>query len=229
MGDTKLGSYKPWSFSKVKAFKQCPKQFYHVTVLKQFPFAETEATLYGTHFHESAEFYIRDGTPLPGRFDYAKAALDALSAMEGEKLCEYEFGLTEDLEPCGFKDDNVWWRGIADLVILDRENGVARVVDYKTGRNSKYADKGQLELMALATFKHFPEVHTVKAGLLFVVANAFVKDVYKSEDQQKLWQKWLTEYGTMEKAFKHDVWNPSPSGLCRRHCPVTECAHNGNN
>ena len=54
--------------------------------------------------------------------------------------------------------DNVWWRGIADLVILDADNHIAWVVDYKTGKSARYADKGQLELMALATFKHFPVV-----------------------------------------------------------------------
>jgi RecB family exonuclease len=224
-----MGTYKPWSFSKIKAFKQCPKQFYHVTVLNQFPFKETDATLYGTHFHEAAEFYIGKGEPLPERFNYAKNMLDSLAAMNGEKLCEYEFGLTEDLEPCDFKDPDVWWRGIADLVILDKESGVAKVIDYKSGKNARYADKGQLELMALATFKHFSEVHTVKAGLLFVVANAFIKDVYRKEDERRLWQKWLTEYSTMEKAFQNDVWNPIPSGLCKRHCPVTECPHNGMN
>ena len=35
----------PWSFSRIKAFEQCPKQFYHEKVLKQYPFRETEAML----------------------------------------------------------------------------------------------------------------------------------------------------------------------------------------
>jgi len=39
-----------WSFSRIKAFQQCPKQFYHEKVLKQYPFKESEATLYGTAF-----------------------------------------------------------------------------------------------------------------------------------------------------------------------------------
>ena len=92
-------------------------------------------------------------------------------------------GLTESLEPCGFYADNVWWRGIADLVILDADNHIAWVVDYKTGKSARYADKGQLELMALATFKHFPVVKEVRAGLLFVVCNQLIKDKYKQTDQ----------------------------------------------
>lgn len=62
-------------------------------------------------------------------------------------------GLTENLEPCDFFSDEVWWRGIADLVIIDEEEDLAWVIDYKTGKSARYADKGQLELMALAIFK----------------------------------------------------------------------------
>ena len=125
--------------------------------------------LYGTAVHLAAEEYIRDGTPIPAKFGYVKPVLDSLMRFKGEFLCEYEMGLTEDLEACGFKADDVWYRGIADLVILNREEKTAYVIDYKTSKNTRYADKGQLELMALATFKHFPEVETVKGGLLFVV------------------------------------------------------------
>ena len=93
----------------------------------------------------------------------------------------------------------------------------------------KYADKGQLELMALTVFAHYPEIKTVKAGLLFVVAGSLVKAEYEVDQTASLWEKWLGIYGKMEKAFETDVWNPRPSGLCKRHCPVTECPHNGRN
>jgi len=217
----------PWSFSKIKAFEQCPKQFYHMKIARDYVESETEAMLYGTAFHTAAEEYIRDNKPMPSQFGYAVAALDRLRAKQGNKLCEYKLGLTKDLEPCGFSDEDVWFRGIADLIILDED--VAWVVDYKTGKSARYADKGQLELMALVVFKHFPQVETVKAGLLFVVSKNLIKDVYTKEQVPALWEKWLADYSKMEQAFKNDVWNPKPSGLCRRHCAVVECAHNGRN
>ena len=111
--------------------------------------------------------------------------------------------------------------------ILDDD--LAWVVDYKTGKSAKYADKGQLELMALATFKHFPEVEEVRAGLLFVVSKNLVRDTYLRDNESILWEKWLTNYGKLETAEANDVWNPRPSGLCKRHCAVIECAHNGRN
>ena len=224
-----MSNAKPWSFSRIKAFEQCARQFYYEKVLKLYPVKETDAMRYGTEFHEAAEFYVRDGTPMPQQFHFALPALDALLDIPGEKLCEYEMGLTEELKPCGFKDDDVWYRGIADLLIVDRDKKEARVLDYKTGRNTRYADTGQLELMALATFEHFPEVDTVRAGLLFVIAKELIKSTYKRSDKPALWAKWHSKHSRLEMAFENDVWNPSPSGLCRAHCPVLECPHNGRN
>ena len=222
-------SIAPWSFSKAKAFDTCPKQFYHVNVLKEYPFEETEAMRYGTEFHKACEDYIDKDKALPKKFGFIEPTLNALNNKRGVKICEKKLGLTEDLEPCSFFDKKVWFRGIADLIIVDVLAGVAWVIDYKTGRSSKYADKGQLELMALSVFKHYPEVTKIKAGLLFVVAGSLIKETYEIDSESILWEKWLAKYANMKIAFDKEVWNPRPSGLCKRHCPVIECPHNGSN
>ena len=193
-------SIAPWSFSKSKAFEQCPKQFYHEKILREYPFVETEAIRYGNAFHTAAEEYIRDGTPLPKKFDYALDMLDSLNMKKGEKLCEEKLGVTENLTPCGFYDDEVWYRGIADLLIINEEDELAWVIDYKTGKNARYADKGQLELMALLVFAHFPKIKNVRAGLLFVVSNNLIKDSYADSDAATLWTKWVNVYSIMQAA-----------------------------
>ena len=222
-------SIAPWSFSKIKAFEQCPKQFYHEKILKEYPFVQTTAILYGNEFHKAAEDYVGSGTTLDKRFDYAKTMLDSLNAKRGVKLCEQKVGVTENLTSCGFYDKDVWFRGIIDLLIVDTLGETAWVIDYKTGKNARYADKGQLELMALAVFLHYPEVKKIKAGLLFVVSNDLIKSKYHEYDTSSLWAKWLGKYEAMKIAADKNVWNPRPSGLCKRHCPVTVCAHNGSN
>ena len=63
-------SIAPWSFSKAKAFEQCPKQFYHEKILKQYPVEETDAMRYGTEFHKACEDYIKSEAPLPKKFDF---------------------------------------------------------------------------------------------------------------------------------------------------------------
>ena len=217
------------SYSSLKLFDQCPRKYYHLRVVKDIKEPVSEAMYYGTDLHKAAEDYMRDGTPIPAQFKYVKSALDSLKQFPGEQLCEYKVGLTKKLEPCDFDAEDVWFRGIIDLAIINHETGEARIVDYKTGKSAKYADTGQLELMALALFKHFPVVTKVKAGLLFVVCNSFIKDKYDISMQPKLWQKWLHQYTRIETAYANNVWNPNPSGLCRKHCSVVSCPHNGAN
>ena len=218
-----------WSFSRLKSFETCPKQFYHVTVLGEYPVVQTDAMTYGTAMHKAAEDYIGENKPLPDEFMYVKGTLDELLGIRGTKLTEQRLGLTKDLKPCGFKDKDVWFRGIVDLAIVDTLGERAWIVDYKTGKSAKYADKGQLELMALSIFKKFPDIKHIKAALLFVVSNEMIEAEYKLEDSFNLWGKWLKKYARMEKAYETDVWNPRPSGLCYHHCPVLECVHNGRN
>jgi RecB family exonuclease len=219
----------PWSYSRIHAFEQCPKQFYYEKVLKAYPQKETDAMRYGTDFHEAAELYVGEETPLPDRFLFAKDALDKLLQIEGDAIPEQKMGLTEELEPCDFYADDVWWRGIADLTIVDSYAGLAHSVDYKTGKNARYADKGQLELMAIATFAYYPEVETIKGALFYVISGHLIKAVYCRDDLDELINKWDGKFERMEEAFENDVWNAKQSGLCKAHCPVLECQHNGRN
>ena len=220
-------SIAPWSFSKIKAFEQCPKQFYHMKIAKDYPEPQTDAMRYGTEAHLVAEEYIRDGKPVPVKFAYMKDVLEALNRRRGNKITEIKMGLTQELEPCGFMSKDVWWRGTADLVITD--GSTAWIVDYKTGKSAKYADKGQLELMALATFKYFPNVKNINAALIFTKAKKFVKHKYTDDMIDSLWDKWLSKFRRMEVAYETDTWNAHPSGLCKRHCAVIECVYNGSN
>jgi hypothetical protein len=214
-----------WSYSSLDLFKQCPQKYYRLRVVKDVKEPESEQMRYGTAVHKAAEDYIKDGTPVPEQFAFMREPLEALKRSEGEHLCEYKMGLTRGLEPCGFFDKEVWWRGIADLIILQGDR--ALVVDYKTGKSSKYADTKQLELMALSIFKHFPQVKKVKSGLLFVIANDFVKADFSADAQGVHWTRWLEDTARLEKSYELDVWNPRPNFSCKGWCAVKDCAHNG--
>jgi hypothetical protein len=215
-----------WSYSSLALFKQCPKKYFHLRVAKDFKEPETEALLYGTQVHEAAEKFIRDGEPIPPQFAFIQESLDTLNKLDGVKLCEYEMGLTKDLEACEFSSPEVWWRGIADLIVLNEEKEMAYVVDYKTGKSSRYADTKQLEILSLALFKHFPKVKRVKAGLLFVVAKDFVRTEYH-QDNTQAWLSWIEDTNRLEDAYKNEVWNPKPNFSCKNYCAVVSCVHNG--
>lgn len=214
------------SYSGIKAFENCARQYHELKVLKNYPREETEATLYGTQLHEQCELYIKDGRPVDKAFAFLQPTLDGLSAMSGRKFPELEMALKESLAPCGFKDPDYWVRGIADLVIVDDENFTARVFDYKSG-SDKYPDTDQLMLMALMIFKIFPHVRSVTGGLLFVLKNSVHKYKVHREQEAALWWRWRERVAKLDAAAYNKVWNPKPSGLCKKYCAVTTCEYNG--
>jgi|TARA_R110000744_G_scaffold32453_1_gene75936 hypothetical protein len=217
----------PTSYSHIKAFEQCPKQFYHAKHLNEFPFQESEHTLYGKEMHTAAEDYIGKDTPLSSRFSYLSDSLDSLKRKQGNKFPEIKLGITASFVPCGFFSKEVWIRGVLDLLILDGSK--AWIIDYKSSKKTEYADKDQLELMALLTFASYPEVETINAGLLFPRVNKLIKAKYSKADKGKLWSGWVARNDAMKRAYELDKWATRQSGLCRRHCPVTQCIHNGAN
>jgi hypothetical protein len=214
-----------WSYSSLDLFKQCPHKYYRLKVKKDIVEPPQEHLFYGLAVHRAAEEFIRDGTPIPPQYSAMLGPLTKLRDMDGEKLCEYRLGLTRDLQPCKFGAKDVWWRGIADLIVLRDDK--AYVVDYKTSKSSKYADTKQLEILSLALFKHFPKVRKIKAGLLFVVANDFVTTEYVQDGSGAYWTKWIEDVNRLEKAVELGVWNPRPNFTCGQWCPVKDCLHNG--
>jgi hypothetical protein len=214
-----------WSYSNLSLYQQCPKKYFHLKVAKDVKEPPSDALTFGNEIHKIAQEYIESDKPIPEKFKQEmQAPLDRLKAIPGQKLCENKLGLTADFKPCGFFDRNVWWRGIADIIILQDDK--AFTVDYKTGKSSKYADLKQLEILSLAIFKHFPNVKKVKAGLMFLFAEDFVRTEYLAEQQSDLWVSWVADVGQLEASVQNKIWNPKPNFTCRGYCPVTSCDHN---
>lgn len=97
---------------------------------------------------------------------------------------------------------------------------------HNTGKSSRYADTSQLELMAAMTMVHFPEVQKVKGMLFFIVPNDVILSMYKREQLPDILSRWAGHASVIEEHLNNDVWNATPSGLCK-FCPVSQevCEH----
>jgi CRISPR/Cas system-associated exonuclease Cas4 (RecB family) len=193
-----------WSFSSLKEYINCPRQYQELKVLKRYEKKATEQMLYGTVVHKACEDYVAEGKPLEKNYQRFKPVLDSLVEIPGTKYPEYEMALTPDKQPCAFNDDGRWVRGIVDLLIVDDDH--AFIVDYKTGSN-RYPDPKQLKLMALMTFAHFPKVKVIKAGLLFVMHESFMSEEYTRDQIPKLWNYFSTDLERLKISYEN---KPSP-------------------
>jgi CRISPR/Cas system-associated exonuclease Cas4 (RecB family) len=219
-----------FSYSSLSQFITCPKQYEAHKVLKYIPHTDTDATLYGKDLHSAAEHYIGSDTALPEKYNYIKSYLDKLNAIEGDKFCELELGIKideGDYVYCDFNDADRYWRGIADLVIVDNAKQVAYIIDYKTGKSSKYADTKQIGLLAAAVFLKFPDIKLIKGMLLFVVAKDIVKADYTYDQRFEIFEKLADPLMQREMAYASGVFNTKTNGLCKEWCQAYKCIHNG--
>ncbi len=211
-----------WSYSSIKTFDQCPKKYFHLKVAKDVKDDPGEAADYGTAVHEAAELFITQGTPIPEKFAFMRPIVEPLARKRGDKLAEIKLGVTEELQPCSFFAKDVWYRGIADLLIVNGSK--AWLVDYKTGKNAKYADIKQLDLLAGAVFIHYPEVETINSALLYVVSHEMPRKIHHRQHLLSYMNVFEAQLDRLEAAMDNGVWNPNPSGLCG-WCPVETCEH----
>jgi hypothetical protein len=207
-----------WSFSSLKDFVNCPKQYQEIKVLKRFTKFPTEQMRYGTEVHKACEDYVGEGIPLAENYKRFQPVLDSLVAIPGTKYPEYRMALDKDRQVSAY-GKGYWVRGIVDLLIVDGDH--AFLVDYKTGSN-RYPDPKQLKLMALMTFAHFPEVNKVKAGLLFVMHESFMDEEYTREQIPKLWSYFENDLERLSLSYENDTWQANPTPLCG-WCPVRTC------
>jgi len=212
------------SYSAIKDFENCPKKYHEVRILKRFKQADTQATLYGTAVHEALELYLTAHREIPPQFSHFQRFAEPIKSIWGELKCELKMGIKADFSPCDFFDKEVWFRGIPDVLVVNHTTGVARVVDWKTGKSSRYADTAQLELLAGMVFAHYPNVKKVKGALVFLVANDVVTADFTREQYAEIMSKWAGKANTIEAALEHGTWNARPSPLCG-WCPVHDCPH----
>jgi len=220
-----------WSYSSISLFKQCPRKYHHLRILRDVVEPVTPHLAYGSDAHKAAEDYGRDGVPLPARFEFMKSMIDTIMCSSGELLFEQKLAVTRDLVACDFNSPDAWWRGIADFMAVPAagDGDEATLIDYKTGKSAKFADTDQLELLSLAIFAQYPHIKKVKGGLLFVVSQEFITLHVDREGSEARWNKWKNVSQRLDDCETYGVWNASSNFTCRNFCAVTTCEHNGRN
>lgn len=210
-----------WSYSAYKTFDQCPKQYHEVKVLKRYQSDQnTAALIFGRDVHKAIEDHLKDGTELAPNYKKFHKFVDRIKGLPGNLYVEYPMGLREDGTACDFYAEDVWWRGIPDVLVVNE--GTAWVGDWKTGKSARYADTDQLELLALATFAMFPQVNKVKGALMFIVANDVVKKTFYRKDLPIIMSRWIGNVSRINAAMESGIWNARNSPLCK-FCPVRDC------
>lgn len=211
------------SYSLLNSYDVCPRQCYEVRIAKNFTEPESQHIIWGNHVHKSLELRVGKGDPLPQNVAHLEPLADFLCNLSGTKHCELKLAIDKAGNSVDFFASNAWFRGVADLLIVDGKLG--SVYDYKTGKPVK--DNKQLAAMALLTFANFPEIEEIVAAFLFLAYDDAAEARYRRSDFSNLLEQIRNTEKPFVDSFLNEKWYPKPSGLCKRHCPVTTCEYNG--
>jgi len=202
------------SYSALKQFDNCPKQYHMQRITKEVKPSEGEASIYGNRIHEQLEVRLKGGELTSETAKYEELC-QAFESGDGELLVEQELCLNKDLVPTGWWDDDAWLRSKLDVLKL---NGTtAGIGDWKTGKHRP--DYFQLEMFALQTFKHYPEVRKVKASFIWLKDMRLDSRYYVKSELPFLLNKLYERVQRIDNAVKTNNWPAKPSGLCP-WCPA---------
>jgi PD-(D/E)XK nuclease superfamily len=218
-----VGDFK-WSHSRLTSFETCPRRHNECDLQKNYPEPPSAAMTFGSDAHKALELFCRDGVPLPSEFSSYQDVADTIVGLPGVKYYEQQLALTEDFSPCGFFDENAWFRCIVDVLIIDGDR--ALIVDYKTGKIKD--DPSQLQLNAAAIFAHYPEVNGIGAAFWWIAkGKKLTPSKFTRAGLPDIWNKFLPRVKKYSNAVAQGKFFPNPSGLCKNYCPVKSCSFCG--
>ena len=204
------------SYSALKLYENCPKQYYMQKISKEIKPSFGEASIYGNRIHDQLEARLKNGTPLPDESSKHEALAAAFEAMSGELVAEQEFTLNASLEKVGWWDADAWLRAKLDVLNIDGDAAV--VGDWKTGK--RRPDFFQMELFAILVFKLYPDVQRVKAALIWLKTGEMDTETYTRADAPRIWSNFMAKVGRIENSLAKNEWPAKPSGLCP-WCPAS--------
>lgn len=213
------------SFSALNNYETCPKKFWHLRIQRDVKEAEGEALRYGKKVHKALEDFVGKGREIPAEFKHLQPYVQKYRDHTGAKHVELEMAITEDYQPTGWFDKDVWIRAKLDLVILGNRH--ALLVDYKTG---KMKDDGftQLKMAAAMLMLHYKNLEHITMAYLWTQHDGVVTShVFHRSDFVETWNELMPRLNAYEEAHVRDNFPARPSGLCKNYCPVTQCPHNG--
>lgn len=219
-----------WSYSKLKNFETCGKRYHHIDVLKDVREEESEELAWGNRLHDALAKAIAHGAPLSKVYkDYEKWAgvVRHAQAQGWTILVEQKLALTQDLEACDFFDRRVpvWFRGIADVLMISPDGTEASVIDWKTGKRKD--DLPQLALTAQCVFSKYDTVSSVQTRFVWLKDGTMTKGSYTRPSMATVWAELMPRVNALTKAHQENRFPARPSGLCKMWCPVTMCQHHG--
>ena len=176
---------------------------------------------WGKRVHEALDAFIGQGEPLPDELAH-HGHLYAFPLGDYTVYSERKLGIREDGSACDFFADDVYARGVLDVVLLpNRRADLAMLIDHKTGKVREEPD--ELQFHAVLLQAHHPLLRSIKGWYNWLAADK-MGTVHDLSDTKKYLQRLSLMQDRIKQAFPlgAQAFPPKQSGLCP-WCPVKQC------
>jgi PD-(D/E)XK nuclease superfamily protein len=209
-----------WSFSALTRYENCPKQYFHLNVAKDFKDEDSEWAADGKIIHDGLYGRVVKGKPLPLPIRHMEPMAAKFANAEGEKHGEMKLALNRKFEPVDFFAPDVWVRSVVDLLIIRENKGI--IVDWKTGKVKD--DFTQLMLTAGVLSRYMPELDIFEMVYVWTKSREVTRKNITLSRLTEMWNGLLPRVGKIEDSIRTTTFPARESGLCR-YCPVRTCPH----
>lgn len=207
-----------WSYTALTSFETCPRRHHLTRVTKLVSDPPSDAVQWGREVHKALELRAEGKAPLPPAMDHYEPLVSMLTRKHGKRLIEAKFAIDKNFKPVSWRDSTTWCRSVVDTGIVGTKS--AFLGDWKTGNRKPESD--QLKLSAAVGFAHYPYLETIHTALIWLKEKKLDSEMFTHEQVQTIWNEFLPRVKRLELAHQTNTWQPKPSGLCGKWCPVTK-------
>jgi hypothetical protein len=208
-----------WSYSVLDSFETCPRR-HNLTkvskVVQQDP--PSQEVQWGRDVHKAIELRLEGKAPLPPAMAHYEGMLKLLTSKHGKRLNESKFAINQNFQPCGWRDPLTWCRVIIDTGLVGTTT--AFMADWKTGKRKPNSD--QLKLCAAVGFAQYPYLESIHTAFIWLKDKKIDSEMFTRQQVDSIWNEFLPRVKRLELAHQTNTWQPKPSGLCGKWCPVTK-------
>ena len=212
-----------WSFSALDRFRNCPKQYWHISVAKDVKDEGSSFSVEGQEVHGALYRQVVKGEKLPLNLRYLERVAARFVGLPGDTSGELKFAMSRRFEPVEYFAPSTFVRVVVDL--LNVRDNEALIVDWKTGKVKPGFE--QLEITAGVVSTHLPEIEKFKLAYVWLRGPEITTKTITKAELAGAWNNVLPQVAKIEDAIKMTNFPAKPSGLCA-YCPVKSCPHNTN-
>jgi len=201
---------RPWSYSRLSCYEDCPKQYWYSYVENVPGFREpSPAAERGTDIHAKAEQYLVGQLKIYPP-ELQKVSSHAMKLKTIGAKAEVKLGAKEDWSPCGFEDKDAMIRGIIDI-LYEVPDGV-HIQDWKTGQVYG-SHASQMEFYTALVAAHYPTATNYFTTLVYIDQGLVTRP--RSVDPGRIKPIRMLLKGRIENAEADTIFPVQPGSQCK--------------